>query len=46
MRNNTNVYSVLKKYKEREKRIKIRDKIYKPILYKIELEWDYIENNK
>ena len=36
--NNTNVYSVLKKYRERKKRLEIRDKNYKPLWGKIKIE--------
>ena len=36
---NTNVYSVLKKYKEREKRLALRKKEYKPTIGKMKLEW-------
>ena len=36
---NSNVYSVLKKYKEREKRLTLRKKEYKIIIGKMKLEW-------
>ena len=36
---NSNVYSVLKKYKEREKRLALRKKEYKPTIGKMKLEW-------
>ena len=37
--NNTNVYSVLKKYKQRQKRLKLRDKNYNPIWGRMKIEW-------
>ncbi len=42
--NNTNVYSVLKKYKERQQRLKKRDKDYKTIWSRMEVRWEL--NNK
>ena len=37
--NNTNVYSVLKKYKERKERLILRDKDYEPIWSKMKIKW-------
>ena len=36
---NSNVYSVLKKYQEREKRIELRKRYYEPTIGKMKLEW-------
>ena len=37
--NNTKVYSVLKKYKERKERLILRDKDYEPIWSKMKIKW-------
>ena len=36
---NSNVYSVLKKYKERKERLILRDKTYKPIWSRMKIKW-------
>ena len=36
---NSNVYSVLKKYKERKERLILRDKTYKPIWSRTKIKW-------
>ncbi len=41
--NNTNVYSVLKKYKERQQRFKKRDKEYDAVWSRMRVEWKKIE---
>ncbi len=41
--NNTNVYSVLKKYKERQQRLKKRDKEYDAVWSRMRVEWKKIE---
>ena len=38
--NNTNVYSVLKKYKERQQRFKKRDKEYDAVWGNMRIEWE------
>ena len=38
--NNTNVYSVLKKYKERQQRLKKRDKNYKLVWGRMKIIWE------
>ena len=43
--NNTNVYSVLKKYKERQQRLKKRDKDYKAIWSRMEVKWELNSKN-
>ena len=43
--NNTNVYSVLKKYKERQQRLKKRDKDYKIIWSRMEVKWELNPKN-
>ena len=37
--NNTNVYSVLKKYKERQQRLILRDKVYETVWHKMSIVW-------
>ena len=37
---NSNVYSVLKKYKERKERLMLRDKIYKPIWSRMKVKYE------
>ena len=39
IKGNTNVYSVLKKYKERKKRLKKRDKEYDAVWSNMRIEW-------